>query len=267
MKPLIQVEELVGRLSDPRIKLFRVELRPVGSDHESTEPMQLIPGSGVIDLESWSDPNSKLPHTMISPEVFQDLARGLGIDTEDEVVLYDESGVYGSPRVRFMFLSMGHLKVRILDGGLSSWKESGGAITSEIHRPHRSGEFVSRPVRGAFWTMEQVRSGIEANRIQLFDARSSDRFHGRVEEPRPGLRRGHLPTARSVPFSHCLEKGNLKSPEELRVIFSEFPEDHSWVFYCGSGVTACIAALAAEVAGYQNLGVYDGSWSEWGQIP
>jgi len=267
MKPLIRVEELAGRLSDPRIKLFRVELKPVGSDQNSAEPMKLIPGSGVIDLDSWSDPNSKLPHTMISPEVFQDLARGLGIDPEDELVLYDEAGVYGSPRVRYMFLSMGHRQVRVLDGGLSSWIESGGAITSEIRVPHRAGDFVSNPVAGAFWNQEQVRSAIADHQIQLFDARSSDRFHGRVEEPRSGLRRGHLPTAHSVPFSLCLVDGRMKSPEELKAIFSGFPEKHPWVFYCGSGVTACIAALAAEVAGYRNLGIYDGSWSEWGQIP
>ncbi|NDG85657.1 MAG: sulfurtransferase, partial [Proteobacteria bacterium] len=97
------------------------------------------------------------------------------------------------------------------------------------------------------------------------DARSEERFKGLVDEPRAGLRRGHIPTACSMPFSKVLNGTLLKSAEELKALFQgQGSPDQEVIVYCGSGVTACIVALGLEAAGYPKVSVYDGSWSEWG---
>lgn len=100
--------------------------------------------------------------------------------------------------------------------------------------------------------------------FSVIDARSEGRFKGLEPEPREGLRRGHMPNAVNIPFASVLEDGKmLLSKPQLQSIFEKY-KDKNMVFSCGSGVTACIVALAAEQAGYKNLSVYDGSWSEWG---
>jgi thiosulfate/3-mercaptopyruvate sulfurtransferase len=102
--------------------------------------------------------------------------------------------------------------------------------------------------------------------IQVLDARSVSRFNGSQQEPRKGLRSGHIPTAINLPFSQCVDDTKLRAKTELTAIFERLYLDSSkpLVFSCGSGVTACILALAAAEVGYSNLAVYDGSWSEWG---
>ena len=102
---------------------------------------------------------------------------------------------------------------------------------------------------------------------QIIDARSLERFLGTSPEPRAEIRSGHIPSSKSLPYSSLLNKTELKPVKELQELFLNLnPKNKAFIFSCGSGITACVLALGATVAGVENLSVYDGSWSEWGSL-
>jgi thiosulfate/3-mercaptopyruvate sulfurtransferase len=201
---------------------------------------------------------------MPAAEFFTDEMQKLGINKDSAIVVYDSVGIYSSPRAWWMFRAMGHDQVTVLDGGLPAWIHAGFETVTQLKkRPGQRGDFVSHPQPQAFVDSNDVLKALHDEDFRVLDARSSNRFHGLEEEPREGLRRGHMPNAINIPFANVLEGGVLKSRSSLRSIFDQY-KNKKMIFSCGSGVTACILALAAEQAGYKDLSVYDGSWSEWG---
>jgi len=129
--------------------------------------------------------------------------------------------------------------------------------------PKIHGNFVSQPQDELFSDAADVFIALHEPDFVVMDARSEGRFKGVEPEPRAGLRPGHMPNAINIPFTSVLEDGRLASKAKLRSVFEKY-KDKKMIFSCGSGVTACILALAADQAEYKNLSVYDGSWSEWG---
>jgi len=103
---------------------------------------------------------------------------------------------------------------------------------------------------------------------QILAARSPGRFSGAEPEPRPGLASGHMPTAINLPFGKLIdhECGELLPAEQLRqvLVTQGVDLDKPTITSCGSGITACILALALFVFGRESVAVYDGSWTEWG---
>jgi thiosulfate/3-mercaptopyruvate sulfurtransferase len=266
---LIEAEELNARIGDPGLKILHVTMAPVGTSpgHVSggANSGVHLPGAIVFDIEKMSDESIPLPHSALSPELFSRRVRALGLDSSDEIVVYDEKGIYSGPRARYLFLNAGHEKVRILNGGLPAWVSLGYETSSEPVIPAREGDFSPRPAIRHFVDRQAVLQAIEARNTVLIDARSKERFLGLVDEPRAGLARGHIPTASSLPFTEVLNGPFLKTKTELmRILDPITAPDRSVIAYCGSGVTACIVALALEVADHQSVSVYDGSWSEWG---
>lgn len=244
-------------------------MKPVGKAVETTsQPAAYIPGTLRFDFDhEICDHNTSLPHMMPTPEFFTDEMQKLGINKDSVIVVYDKVGVYSSPRAWWMFRAMGHTQVAVLDGGLPAWVNAGFETVSQLkEKPEQRGNFVSHPEDGAFVDSTYVINALNnTTDFTVMDARSSNRFHGREEEPREGLRRGHMPNAVNIPFANVLEDGVLKPRSSLRSMFDQY-KNKKMVFSCGSGVTACILALAAEQAGYKDFSVYDGSWSEWGLL-
>lgn len=224
-----------------------------------------IPGARRFDYDGvFCKPDSILPHMMPAQELFQQEARKLGINADSVVIVYDDVGLYASPRAWWMFRAMGHAQVAVLDGGLPKWiKEERGIIKQ--YDNSREGNFLANLDTGLFCDFEVVLKGLYEPGCQILDARSAGRFKGIDAEPRPRVRPGHMPNAKNLPFPEVLSGGELKSAEELSDLFSQLIEkDQKIITSCGSGITACILTLAATVAGYENLAVYDGSWAEWG---
>jgi thiosulfate/3-mercaptopyruvate sulfurtransferase len=112
-----------------------------------------------------------------------------------------------------------------------------------------------------------MRSNVESRREQVVDARSPGRFLGTEPEPRPGLRGGHIPGSRNLPYDRLFraEDGTLLDPAALRRVFAEagVDIDKPVVTTCGSGVSAAVLALGLYRLGRRNVAVYDGSWTEW----
>ena len=221
----------------------------------------------AFDLEnSFVDPSSNLPHTLPSPERFTQLAQQLGINEDSHIVIYDNQGIYSSPRAWWMFKVMGHLKVSIMLGGLPAWLEKGYPTQMQPSVVSELGDFRAQLQPQWICSFEQVLQSIDDESTCIIDARASARFLGQAPEPRPGLRSGHIPSALNLPFLDIMKGDGYDSPENLTQAFKDLgvTPDQRLIFSCGSGITACILLVAALQVGYENLAVYDGSWAEWG---
>jgi thiosulfate/3-mercaptopyruvate sulfurtransferase len=200
---------------------------------------------------------------MPSAEFFQEEMQKMGINQDSAIVAYDKDGIYSSPRAWWMFRAMGHDQVAVLDGGLPAWIQAGYETVSTLAAPMGRGNFASKPQEGLFVDSRFVLQALTDPTYRVIDARSAGRFKGQEPEPRPALRGGHMPNAVNIPHTSVLENGRLSSKSKLKELFEQY-KDKKMIFSCGSGVTSCVVALAAEQAGYKDLAVYDGSWTEWG---
>ncbi len=230
-----------------------------------------IPGARFFDIDRCSDPLPSLPHTLPAPEHFKECAEEAGVSDSSSVVVYDASGVnLSAPRVWWTFRYFGLKTVALLDGGLGHWRRLGYA--TESGEPGRSpavnGSFTPVPRSRLLRTREDMMGAIAAEDVQIVDMRPPGRFVGFDPEPRVGLRRGHIPGSRNVPYTALVDPGTGRavSNEALLRLLSEAGVDPAkdLVGTCGSGTTACAFAWSMARSGYDDVAVYDGSWSEWG---
>ena len=203
---------------------------------------------------------------MPTPELFQEKVRALGVNSDSTLVVYDDIGLYASPRAWWMFRAMGHVRVNVLDGGLNAWKAVEGAIdTSPVAK--RANPFKARIQSDLVRDLSDMKQHVRANDVAILDARAQGRFDGTSPEPRPDLPSGHMPGSVCVPASDLISSdGTLKSPQAL-VGFLQDYADQPVVTSCGSGVSAAVISLALARLGNWNAALYDGSWSEWAAQP
>lgn len=226
-----------------------------------------IPGSRFFDIDDMADADSALPHMLPAPEKFASRCRKLGLGDGHRIVCYDQNGGFASARAWWMFRVMGHGETAMLDGGYDAWKAAGGAIEDLPPLYTADRHFTVRIRSDLLCDLAQMKQLSESGSVQIVDARSAARFRGEVDEPRPGVKRGHIPNSRNLPYERVFDaKGFYRSPDELRALFAEAGVDLSAriVNTCGSGVSAAILALAEAITGHDNAAVYDGSWAEWG---
>jgi thiosulfate/3-mercaptopyruvate sulfurtransferase len=267
--PLVTTDWLAAHLDDPKVKVVDATFKLPGvlplpkDDYLAAH----IPGAVFFDVDAVSNHSNPLPHMFPTAEQFGRDVGALGIGNGDTVVLYDSGGWVAAPRAWWMFLSYGHRDVRIVNGGLKKWRAEG--------RPVESGEVKAKPATfKASYDARRVRSirqmvaNVESRVEQVIDARAGERFEGRVVEPRPGLRSGHIPGARSLPYNNLFDAatGAMKPLDDLRKMFNSAGVDTTKpiVTTCGSGVSALVLTLALYRLGVRGSALYDGSWSEWG---
>jgi thiosulfate/3-mercaptopyruvate sulfurtransferase len=263
---IVSSQWLKDNIEQPKLIVLYTQMGNPLSGKADSSPAGYIPNSIFFDFEKvFCNADSNLPHTMPTEINFTGGVQKLGIDHDSIIVIYDNKGIYCAPRVWWMFKSMGHHNVYVLNGGLPNWLAQGMPTVPQLVSPNKSGDFQGNYKSKFFINTDKIIQLLTS--ITLLDARSVGRFNGTQAEPREGLRSGHIPTSISLPFALCLEGTQLKPASQLKVIFSECiptTSDRFLVFSCGSGVTACTLALAATEAGYTEMAVYDGSWSEWG---
>ena len=259
---VVSVSWLLENLSHPNLVVLDASIAPY-SGHK-----RRIPGARLFDIDGvFSNPASSLPHTMPSITDFERNVRELGINQDSAIVAYDAFGIYSSPRAWWMFRAMGFKNIAILDGGLPAWQEAGLTLEPAGEDTYQPGDFLAHPAENSFTDIQQVIVDLQNPEVAVVDARSRERFAGTAPEPRAGMRGGHMPGAFNLPFTEVQnEQHLLLSVDELQAKWKEtIGERRRIVTSCGSGVTACVLALTAELAGYTDVKVYDGSWSEWGR--
>ncbi|MEG0931828.1 sulfurtransferase [Algoriella sp.] len=262
---LITVKELNDNLSHQNLIILDCTIDKVGQSLQN-EKLELIPNSRFFDLEGkFSDHTVNLPHTLVNEKTFSDEAQNLGINQDSIIVCYDRWGVYSSPRVWWMFKTMGYNNVYVLDGGLPSWIENNFETNSIYFQSTKKGDFTADFQEDWFADIQVMLNSINDRNKTIIDARSEGRFNGTSPEPRQGLRSGHIPNSKNLFFENVLDGTTLKSKTELKSIFEKLTNStNENIFTCGSGITASILAFASTIAGFDNIKVYDGSWSEWG---
>lgn len=275
---LITAIELAEIVDDSTLIILDATIPPVGKMTlpENRWPMSIIPHAKRFDLnKDFSDLNSDLPHTMPSETYFTKQARKLGINHDSQIIIYDAYGIFSSARAWWMFKAMGHKNVAVLNGGLPAWLEnhSSGAFAEEdTNAACTQGDFTGDFDSRYFCDRHHVLASLKHAERYILDARGADRFYSKVAEPRAGIRSGHMPSAVNLPYGSVLNSGLLLSKEALKIQFEKLlfdqkqslKSDIRLITTCGSGVTACILALAADICDFKHLCVYDGSWSEWG---
>nr|WP_319248979.1 3-mercaptopyruvate sulfurtransferase [uncultured Celeribacter sp.] len=266
-KTLVSTEWLAERLKAPELRLIDAswympaDARDTLAEYEAEH----IPGARFVDIDDVADLRTDLPHMLPPVEKFMSRMRALGIGDGHQVVVYDSAGILSAPRVWWMFKYFGQNNVAVLDGGLRKWKAEGRPTTDEpptIRDRHMITEIRSELHRD----VTQVAAASKLGDQIIIDARSAPRFKGEASEPRPGLRSGHIPNSRNLPFNEVLNAdGTMKSPGELRLVFEAAGVDLTKpaITTCGSGVSAAILGLALERIGVK-FALYDGSWAEWG---
>jgi thiosulfate/3-mercaptopyruvate sulfurtransferase len=271
-KWLVETDWLASHLDTPGLVILdgSMHLPTAKRDARAEYLVEHIPGALFFDIDDIADEKSPLPHMLPSSTKFASRIKKMGIGDGMHVVAYDSEGLYSAARVWWMFRAMGHEEVRVLNGGLKKWKAEGRALEDGEPRRRSERHFTARLNAELVRDVADVKGLIGSKAAQIVDARAAARFEGSVPEPRAGLRSGHIPGSRNVPFASLLEAdGTLKGAPELRAIFAKAGVDagKSVVASCGSGVTAGVIALALAVLGRPDAAVYDGSWTEWGGNP
>ena len=271
---LVSVEWLARHQETENLILLDASVdKVIGKEPLVYQQFECIEGAQHCDLDSsFHNPLVGQPHSMPTAEQFSVAASSLGIQPQSHIVIYDNQGLYSAPRAWWMFKVMGHQNVSVVDGGLPEWKRLGHAISAQYAvqgKPVFTADLTSSRDESLLITAPQIMNNLSADSasaITVIDARSKARFFGEVPEPRAGLRSGHIPSSVNIPFANVLNGFCLKKPEELAALFDEqqLHRNTQLAASCGSGMTACIVLLAAHVAGFNKLSLYDGSWSEWG---
>lgn len=270
-KTLVSTEWLAKHIKDPDLRILDASwyLPDANRDPKAEYDAAHIPGARFFDIDDISDARSDLPHMAPPVEKFMSRMRAMGVGDGHQVVVYDGAGIMSAPRVWWLFRLMGHENVAVLDGGFPKWQAEGRAVEDMppvVKDRHLTVRFQNHLVRD----VTQVSQASKLGDAQIVDARSAARFRGDAPEPREGLRAGHIPGSRNVPFNTLLNDDNtLKSPADSRAVFEAAGIDLSrpMITTCGSGITASVLALALERIGVDAWSLYDGSWAEWGMFP
>jgi thiosulfate/3-mercaptopyruvate sulfurtransferase len=266
--PLVSTAWLAERLGSDEIRVVDATWFMPGEGRTGAESYAAghIPGAVFFDIDAISDPATELPHMLPAADAFAEAAGGLGLRRDLTIVVYDAQGIFSAPRVWWTLRTMGFPEVFVLDGGLLKWRAEGRPVEStppQITLSTIEPAFDPSLVRD----LEAVRGVIERHDAQIIDARPGPRFRGEVPEPRAGLRGGHMPGARNVPWGGLINAdGVMRSTDEIRAAFesASVDLDKPIITTCGSGVSASLLALALARLGREDVAVYDGSWTEWG---
>jgi thiosulfate/3-mercaptopyruvate sulfurtransferase len=271
--PIVTTTWLENNLHNKQVIILDTSMRKVvGKEPIEYDKPMYIPNSKRFDLENvFIDLSSAQNNAFPTQEQFTQAAQKLGINTDSIVVLYDNQGIYSSPRAWWIFQAMGFHNAVVLDGGLPQWRLENKATVSDLSNecPNKlsalgnvGGVYQSKLICDSGYILENITNA----ELAIVDARSTARFSGIAPEPRAGMRSGHIPNSLNLPFAEILDNHRFKSSQQLTDIFSNLLPNKNTeiIFTCGSGITACIIMLAATIAGYKNTILYDGSWSDWG---
>ena len=267
-QPLVSVKWLKENFDDPKLIILDASIKDTISKRKTDFPGIRIKNARFFDLKNvFRDLDNPLPNTLLIPKKFEEECRKLGINQDSHIIVYDNLGIYSAPRAWWMFRIMGFKNSAVLNGGLPAWVADN--LTTEPIQPkvYDSGNFKAVYQKKLVTTKGNILKNISTKNAIVLDARSKERFYALVPEPRENMRSGHIPCSTNLPYTSVLKDGKLLAEAALKEILNQFNlKNQPLIFSCGSGITACIILLACELALENKKSLYDGSWSEWGQL-
>lgn len=272
---LVDVAALNSLISNQSVKPIKIVYTTMQSgpgtkpEIVKNHPRHYIPGSIEFDLQGkFSLQNTDLSNTMISAEAFCNGVRDIGINNDDHLVVYDDFGNFCASRVWFMFKTMGHKNVAVLDGGLPAWLNANYPVTHQFAIAQCSSRYVTKPNPNfQFVDANYVLDKMNDNNYAIIDARSLARFTGTTPELKAHLRAGHIPGSFNMHYASLQDNSSCFLPLDILINLFASYKNKQLIFSCGSGITACVLAQGAALCGIDKLMVYDGSWSQWGANP
>ena len=265
-----------------KVKIFDASWHMPNSNRNAKKEYEEkhIKGAIFWDVDEHSDKDSPYPHMMSNSDYWTRMLWSFAIKNEDHIVVYDHSDTYSSCRLWFALKYFGHQKVSVLDGGMKKWLSENRSTenkidqdfgkSSNIDNLNSKNKYKINEKIDLIKNKKQINDNLKRKHFQTVDARSRERFEGKVDEPRSGLRKGCIVGSKNLPFKDCInsETNTFKSKDELSKLFIKNNIDITKpiVFTCGSGMTACVLGMAYSIISGKNAVVYDGSWSEYGKI-
>jgi thiosulfate/3-mercaptopyruvate sulfurtransferase len=270
-KTLVSTDWLAAHFKDPDLRILdgTMFMASEGRSGQAEYDAAHIPGARFFDIDDISDARSDLPHMAPPVEKFMSKLRAMGVGDGHQVVVYDAKGLFSAARVWWLFRLMGQDNIAVLDGGFPKWQAEGRPI-EDMPPIIRDRHMTVRRQNQMVKDVTQVAAAAKLGDYEILDARSAARFRGDAPEPRSGLRAGHIPGSKNVPYTDLLNADmTMKEPDALRAVFAAAGVDMTKpvITSCGSGVTAAIINLALERIGKTDHALYDGSWTEWGAFP
>jgi len=267
-KTLVSTDWLAAHMKDPDLRILdgTLFMADEGRDARAEYEAAHIPGARFFDIDEISDARSELPHMVPPVEKFMSRLRAMGVGDGHQVVVYDAKGLFSAARVWWLFRLMGQENIAVLDGGFPKWQAEGRPI-EDLPPMVRDRHMTVRRQNHMVRDVTQVSSASKLGDHEILDARAAARFRGDALEPRQGLRAGHIPGSKNVPYAALLnDDRTMKDPDSLRAVFAAAGVDMTRpvITSCGSGVTAAVINLALERIGKTDHALYDGSWTEWG---
>lgn len=266
---LVDTDWLASQLDNPSVRIVDATWTLPTVDRTGVEDYNAghIPGAVFWDIDAIADPASSLPHMMPDEVTFERHMKALGIASDHHVIVYDNVSMMTSARVWWTLRAFGHRRVSLLDGGSVKWRAEGRDLTTDAAQiPDVSFKACFNPAM--IRSLDDLRGNLDTGSEQVLDARSAGRFTAIDPEPRPECRGGHIPGSFNLPFNTLIdpETATIRPAAELSesLAASGIDTARPVVTTCGSGITACVLALAMHLTGKDDVAIYDGSWTEWG---
>ena len=267
MKNLVSTNWLLNNLNNPNIIILDCSWYLPSENIKGKKEYlkEHIPGSYYFDIDKISDMKSKLPHMLPTSKVFEKKIGHMGIKKNSIIITYSKPNLMGASRVWWMFKYFGHNKIAVLNGRLQKWKKENKPLTNKL--PNKKNQkYIASPDKTWLKTYSDIKKNIKNKKFLVVDARNINRFKGIVNEPRKGLKKGHIPNSKNIFWGKLITKnGTLIKKIKIKEKFSKMIKYKNNIsFTCGSGISASILSLSLYHALSIKGSVYDGSWAEWG---
>ncbi|MEE9348527.1 MAG: sulfurtransferase [Flavobacteriaceae bacterium] len=267
MNPLVSTQWLLKHLNDPNLIILDATQKKNKDGKIEIFENQFIKNARIFDIKNeFSDTNNPFPNAFPHVDAFEKSCQEIGINTRSIIVVYDKLGIFSSPRVWWLFKTMGHQNIAILNGGLPEWIANGYTTVNIPKQTFEKGNLKATFKSEHVQFFKDIKENCTSNNTLVVDVRASNRFLSIVPEKRKNLRSGQIPGSINLPYKQVLEDGKFKAISKLKEQFKFIETDKPLIFSCGSGITACIVYLACSMVMDNKIAVYDGSWTEWATL-